>query len=95
VKVAANETHQSALHQRLQAQADGVHVADDLVGRFLERKEQHALPAPAGGLRKVGRNDRLAGARRPVSKMLLPRKKSLPPASRRAGDAVAIRSVDT
>ena len=41
-----------------------MHVADDLVGRFLEREEEHPLPAPGGGLGKVGGDDGLAGAGR-------------------------------
>jgi len=50
------------LDQRLQPQVNGKHVADDLVGRFLEREKEDALPAASGCVGEVGRDDRLAGA---------------------------------
>ena len=73
---------QAALDQRLQAQPDGMHVADDLVGRFLEREEEHALPAPGGGLGKIGGDDGLAGAGRAREQNAAAAKKS-PPAQHR------------
>ena len=53
---------QIALDQRLQPQPDGAHVADDLVGRFLEREEEDSLLAPGGGLGETGSHTGLAGA---------------------------------
>jgi hypothetical protein len=73
-----------------------MHVADDLVGRFLEREEEGALPTPAGGLGKVGGDDGLAGAGRAREQNAAAAKKPRPPsiASSR-GMPVAIRSFDT
>ena len=53
---------EAALDQWLQAQSDRMHIADDLVGRFLEREKHHPLAAQRSRLGKVGRNDGLAGA---------------------------------
>ena len=56
------EAQQAAFNQGVQAQADGVHVADYLIGRLLEGEEEHALAPKRGGLGEVGGDDRLAGA---------------------------------
>ena len=57
------KSQQAAFDQWVQAQPDGLHVADDLVGRFLEREEKGALSALARSLGKIGGNDGLAGPR--------------------------------
>ena len=54
---------QAFLHPRLQVDADGTHVAHDLVGRFFEGKIQDTLAATAGGIGKVCDQAALAGAR--------------------------------
>ena len=53
---------EAALDQRLQAQPDGAHVSDDLVGRLLEGEEKHAIAALGGGLGKMGGDARFPGA---------------------------------
>ena len=47
----------------LKVQADGAHVANHLVGRFLKRKVKGALTAAAGGINEVCGQTGLAGAR--------------------------------
>jgi len=41
---------ETLLHPLGEIDADGVHVPDDLVGRFLEGKIQASLTAPTGGV---------------------------------------------
>jgi len=40
------------LHPWFQVDADGPHVADDLVPRFIKSEIETALPTPAGGIAK-------------------------------------------
>ena len=58
------EAQQPALQPRLQVDADGAHVAHDLLLRFLEGEVQAALAARAGAVGEVSGEDGLAGARR-------------------------------
>ena len=48
------EFQQAFSHPLRQVEADGVHVADDLVPGFLEGEIEAALAAPAGGVDEVG-----------------------------------------
>src|SRR3989339_960175 len=50
------------LHPPGEIDADGAHVPDDLVGRFLEGKIEAALSTPAGGFGKGSRQTCLACA---------------------------------
>ena len=58
------ELQQSGRHPRLEVDADGAHVPEELLRRLLEEKAQAALAAAARRVEKVRRQARLPGAGR-------------------------------
>ena len=52
----------ATLDPLLEIEADRPHVADHLLGRFLEQEREAALAAPAGGVGEVGEQAGLARA---------------------------------
>src|ERR1039458_5089411 len=48
----------------LEIDADGTHIADDLLGRFLESEKQGAVAAAAGRIHETCRNGGFTGSRR-------------------------------
>ena len=56
---------QPLFQPRLQVDADGAHVANDLRTRFLVGEQQRPLAATAGRLSELRADAALAGARRP------------------------------
>src|SRR6185436_20809523 len=56
------ELQHPAFHPRLEIDADGAHVAQQLLRRLFEEKAQTALAPAARRVEKVGSETRLAGA---------------------------------
>src|ERR1700678_3904711 len=55
---------QSFLHPLAQIDPDRIHVANDLLRRFLECEENSFFPAPAGRIHKMSRKAGLSGSSR-------------------------------
>ena len=89
------EFEQTLFHPLFQVDADGAHVADDLVAGLLEGEIEAALAAPAGGVDEMGGHARFAGSGGAGDQDAAPPVVAFPPSMvSRRGTPVETRSLE-